>query len=231
MHQSINQYNFFKYNLSDISRQSLPQFRQSNLNEPIGVKNEGWKVQAKMTNRHTLSFQLDFQLKDEKGDLGTYVLNGEWDLLGMWSVAEQGCYWTSHQYLYFYLVLLVLQLLLLEFNIYTRPYFPRIHIYIIYIHIYVYIYILEAIASSYIQNKACNVPLDTHGWISHCELLVLFLLKFLQLDLNLKSDTGGDTSTYILNGEWDLIGRVETGLTSSNIHPVYVTSLQLVALH
>ncbi|XP_023339135.1 neuronal acetylcholine receptor subunit alpha-7 isoform X2 [Eurytemora carolleeae] len=26
------------------------------------------------------------------------------------------------------------------------------------------------------------------------------------LDLNLKSDTGGDTSTYILNGEWDLIG-------------------------
>ena len=30
-----------------------------------------------------------------------------------------------------------------------------------------------------------------------------------QLDLKLKSeDKGGDTSTYILNGEWDLIGIV-----------------------
>ena len=29
-----------------------------------------------------MSFQLDFQLKDEGGDLGTYVTNGEWDLLG-----------------------------------------------------------------------------------------------------------------------------------------------------
>ena len=28
---------------------------------------------------------MDFQLKDDKGDLGTYVLNGEWDLLGMFS--------------------------------------------------------------------------------------------------------------------------------------------------
>lgn len=28
-------------------------------------------------------FKLDFQLKDDKGDLGTYVLNGEWDLLGV----------------------------------------------------------------------------------------------------------------------------------------------------
>jgi len=28
-------------------------------------------------------FKLDFQLKTEKGDLGTYVLNGEWDLLGV----------------------------------------------------------------------------------------------------------------------------------------------------
>ena len=29
-----------------------------------------------------MSFQLDFQLKDDGGDLGTYVTNGEWDLLG-----------------------------------------------------------------------------------------------------------------------------------------------------
>jgi nicotinic acetylcholine receptor len=28
-------------------------------------------------------FNLDFQLKDDEGDLGTYVLNGEWDLLGV----------------------------------------------------------------------------------------------------------------------------------------------------
>jgi len=28
-------------------------------------------------------FKLDFQLKDESGDLATYVLNGEWDLLGV----------------------------------------------------------------------------------------------------------------------------------------------------
>jgi len=28
-------------------------------------------------------FKLDFQLKDEGGDLGTYVTNGEWDLLGV----------------------------------------------------------------------------------------------------------------------------------------------------
>ena len=30
----------------------------------------------------TMSFQLDFQLKDEGGDIATYVTNGEWDLLG-----------------------------------------------------------------------------------------------------------------------------------------------------
>lgn len=29
-----------------------------------------------------MSFQLNFQLKGEGGDLGTYVTNGEWDLLG-----------------------------------------------------------------------------------------------------------------------------------------------------
>ena len=29
-----------------------------------------------------MSLQLDFQLKDKEGDLGTYVTNGEWDLLG-----------------------------------------------------------------------------------------------------------------------------------------------------
>ena len=27
-------------------------------------------------------FQLDFQLKEEVGDTGTYVMNGEWALLG-----------------------------------------------------------------------------------------------------------------------------------------------------
>ena len=26
---------------------------------------------------------MDFQLKDENGDTGTYVMNGEWALLGM----------------------------------------------------------------------------------------------------------------------------------------------------
>jgi len=32
---------------------------------------------------------LDFQLKDKEGDLGTYVTNGEWDLLGRWAPAKR----------------------------------------------------------------------------------------------------------------------------------------------
>ena len=29
------------------------------------------------------SFQVDFQLKDNEGDTGTFIANGEWALLGM----------------------------------------------------------------------------------------------------------------------------------------------------
>ena len=47
-----------------------------------------------------------------------------------------------------------------------------------------------------------------------------------QLDLKLKSDEGGDTSTYILNGEWDLIGTVGSPMF---LYPINVTS-QLVAV-
>ena len=34
-----------------------------------------------------------------------------------------------------------------------------------------------------------------------------FSCCFFQLDLKLNSDKGGDTSTYVTNGEWDLIGK------------------------
>ena len=34
-----------------------------------------------------------------------------------------------------------------------------------------------------------------------------FSCCFFQLDLKLNSDKGGDTSTYVTNGEWDLIGE------------------------
>ena len=30
---------------------------------------------------------------------------------------------------------------------------------------------------------------------------------FFQLDLRLNSESGGDISTYVTNGEWDLIGK------------------------
>ena len=33
---------------------------------------------------------------------------------------------------------------------------------------------------------------------------------FFQLDLRLNSEKGGDTSTYVTNGEWDLIGKSTT---------------------
>jgi hypothetical protein len=32
-------------------------------------------------------------------------------------------------------------------------------------------------------------------------------LNFLQLDLALKDEKGGDISSFITNGEWDLIGK------------------------
>ena len=31
---------------------------------------------------------------------------------------------------------------------------------------------------------------------------------FFQLDLKLNSDKGGDVTTYVTNGEWDLLGNV-----------------------
>ena len=40
-----------------------------------------------------------------------------------------------------------------------------------------------------------------------------------QLDLKLKSDDGGDISTYVTNGEWALIGR----------HPVWSVSVLIIA--
>ena len=30
---------------------------------------------------------------------------------------------------------------------------------------------------------------------------------FFQVDLQLKSESGGDISTFVLNGEWDLLGE------------------------
>ena len=33
-------------------------------------------------NKGCVKFQLNLTLKEEKADLGTYVLNGEWHLLG-----------------------------------------------------------------------------------------------------------------------------------------------------
>ena len=38
-------------------------------------------------------------------------------------------------------------------------------------------------------------------------LRVCFALLLFQLDLRLNSDNGGDISTYVTNGEWDLIGK------------------------
>ena len=56
-----------------------------------------------------------------------------------------------------------------------------------------------------------------------------YLVQNFQLDLKLKSDEGGDTSTYILNGEWDLIGRV--GTVNCFLYPINVTyNIQLVAV-
>jgi len=34
-----------------------------------------------------------------------------------------------------------------------------------------------------------------------------FLINFFQLDLALKDEKGGDISSFITNGEWDLIGK------------------------
>lgn len=36
-----------------------------------------------LTYSETISFQVDFQLKDDEGDTGTFIANGEWALLGM----------------------------------------------------------------------------------------------------------------------------------------------------
>lgn len=35
-----------------------------------------------------------------------------------------------------------------------------------------------------------------------------FSCCFFQLDLKLNSDKGGDVTTYVTNGEWDLIGNI-----------------------
>ena len=35
---------------------------------------------------------------------------------------------------------------------------------------------------------------------------LLVLPIFAQVDLQLKSESGGDISTFVLNGEWDLLG-------------------------
>ena len=47
----------------------------------------------------------------------------------------------------------------------------------------------------------CTAPACRHGWIWP-------LMQFLfQLDLKLNSETGGDLSTFIPNGEWEVIGN------------------------
>ena len=47
------------------------------------------------------------------------------------------------------------------------------------------------------------------GNISIQILISNFIKKFncFQLDLKLNSEAGGDTSTFIANGEWDLVGK------------------------
>ena len=48
---------------------------------------------------------------------------------------------------------------------------------------------------------ALQAPACRHGWIWP-------LMQFLfQLDLKLNSETGGDLSTFIPNGEWEVIGN------------------------
>lgn len=34
-----------------------------------------------------------------------------------------------------------------------------------------------------------------------------FIIMFRQLDLQLQDETGGDISSYVLNGEWELLGE------------------------
>ena len=45
----------------------------------------------------------------------------------------------------------------------------------------------------------------------HSPLFLIFTTKFisLQLNLTLKSADGGDTSTYVENGEWSLLGTID----------------------
>ena len=38
---------------------------------------------------------------------------------------------------------------------------------------------------------------------------------FFQLDLRLNSEKGGDTSTYVTNGEWDLQGELPSDVCPS----------------
>jgi nicotinic acetylcholine receptor len=53
-------------------------------------------------------FKLDLKLKAERGDLGTYVLNGEWDLLGMSSTAKTVMCVGFIQFSAFYVLILFL---------------------------------------------------------------------------------------------------------------------------
>ena len=69
------------------------------------------------------------------------------------------------------------------------------------------------------KTKRWLQPLKNESWyiIKHCARNAELYTKNinLQLDLDLKDEDGGDISSFIPNGEWDLIGK------NKNIHTLY----------
>ena len=61
------------------------------------------------------------------------------------------------------------------------------------------------------KTKRWLQPLKNESWyiIKHCARNAELYTKNinLQLDLDLKDEDGGDISSFIPNGEWDLIGK------------------------
>ena len=79
-----------------------------------------------------------------------------------------------------------------------------------------------------IQNKWREYGLVYYGWLQIQFALLglknhVYVMALLQLDLKMNNDKGeGDTSTFVLNGEWHLLGNKATQRKKYQNCPIYV---------
>lgn len=59
------------------------------------------------------------------------------------------------------------------------------------------------------------------------ELMDFACFSYLQLDLQLQDEAGGDISSFITNGEWDLLGKQWPRMAVNHLSCVSIVSIRI----